>query len=302
MSIHPTQFPAFDGLKVIAAFGIVWFHTPHAIGREIGYAGLVIFLLISFIILNTRPQSNTTYLKYLQQRGKRLLLPWVFWSIFYGLIAMRQSYSFHEFSLSGILTGTTIHLWYLPFAFLASFSVFTILKLTEKISTRLLVIIGTIVLILWLIVYPIFETMFTSSPWRQWNYGAASIPLGITLGQALKLPPKQRYEIMLTIAIMMVILSVYLAQMNQFGTGVSYMIGTIFVIIALSVTIPSSAFVTKLSALTFGIYLLHPLVFMICYKLYGGNISAGTLMVSGFFGAGILTAILRQFSWGRQIL
>jgi hypothetical protein len=144
--------------------------------------------------------------------------------------------------------------------------------------------------------------MFMSSPWRQWNYGAVSIPLGITLGQALKLPTKQRDKILLTIAIMMIILSVYLAQMNQFGTGISYMIGTIFVILALLISIPPSYFITKLSALIFGIYLLHPFVFMICYKLYGGNVSAGILMVSGFFGAGILTAILRQFSWGRQIL
>jgi peptidoglycan/LPS O-acetylase OafA/YrhL len=302
MSIPPTQFPAFDSLKVIAAFGIVWFHTPNAIGREIGYAGLVIFLLISFIVLSIRPQSSTTYLKYLQQRGKRLLIPWIFWSIFYSLIAIRQSYFFHEFSLSGILTGTTIHLWYLPFAFLASFSVFVILKLTEKISVQLLVLTGGIAVMLWLIAYPVFETMFTSSPWRQWNYGAVSIPLGITLGQALKLPTRQRDKILLTIAIMMIILSVYLAQMNQFGTGISYMIGTIFVILALLISIPPSYFITKLSALTFGIYLLHPFVFMICYKLYGGNVSAGILMVSGFFGAGILTAILRQFSWGRQII
>ncbi|MEZ5671681.1 MAG: acyltransferase family protein [Thiotrichaceae bacterium] len=285
MSTHDKLFPAFDALKVIAAFGIVWFHTPHAIGREIGYAGLLIFLLISFIVLSIKSPSYS-YLQYLRQRGKRLLIPWIVWNIFYGLLTLRLSHSSIGVpSLSGILTGTAIHLWYLPFAFLASYLVFIFLTLTRASSPWVLIIVSGMVTVLWLISYPMFDMSLTGNPWRQWSYGFASIPLGIALGQALKLPQAQCRWVMLAILAMMLAICVYLIQMDKFGTAVSYMTGTALIITALLIPMPSYRWVTQLSALTFGIYLLHPFIFMICYKLFGSDVSTGLLMAGRFFGA-----------------
>lgn len=72
-----------DTLRIIAAVGIVWFHTEGAPYRQIGYAGLPIFLLIFFSLITRRSYAETAT-HFLRRRYERLLKPWLFWSAVYG--------------------------------------------------------------------------------------------------------------------------------------------------------------------------------------------------------------------------
>jgi len=110
-----------DRLRILATFGIVWFHTVGIPGRHVAYAGLAIFIMLSFAYVTLRSPMATSA-AILSERFKRLLLPWAFWWLIYLAAKMGKSVLSNtpfsaDIDLGWILAGPSIHLWYLPFAF-----------------------------------------------------------------------------------------------------------------------------------------------------------------------------------------
>lgn len=100
-------------VRIAAAFGIVLFHSGASFSSW-GYSGLVAFTAISTYFANSSAGKLT----------RRILLPWVFWTIFY--MAWRFAADgdlFHDdlSPIQSILYGT--HLWFLPFIFIANLTV-----------------------------------------------------------------------------------------------------------------------------------------------------------------------------------
>jgi hypothetical protein len=103
-----------DYCRLIAAFGIVWFHSD-APGYRLAYVGLPFFLVL--LALPSRMG--------MADRARRLLLPFLIWSAVYALFrawnAAEQGQAlFGWWQPRMFLTGTSIHLWFLPFAFLVA--------------------------------------------------------------------------------------------------------------------------------------------------------------------------------------
>lgn len=126
---------SLDISRVLAAFGIVLFHAK-APGGVIGYAGLP-FLLMVLLVLAIPVARIRDYSTFSKDRAFRLLRPWLIWSAFYGglkllevLLTTKTLQS--EFSISMLLTGTALHLWFLPFAFVLSLSVPAIVGLWDR--------------------------------------------------------------------------------------------------------------------------------------------------------------------------
>jgi fucose 4-O-acetylase-like acetyltransferase len=97
-------------VRIIAAFGIVVFHSG-ATGAALGYSGLVAFTALATFFAKGG----------VSKLAKRVLIPWVFWSLFYlGWRFAADGSAFHEgmSPIASILYGT--HLWFLPFIFAAN--------------------------------------------------------------------------------------------------------------------------------------------------------------------------------------
>ena len=113
----PGKNQAIELLRIVAAFGIIWFHSKLPEFGIVSYGGLVIFLTFSSYFAAIAPISRPDYLLRL---GKRLLLPWAAWWLVYGALNLADHRPLllphHDITL-GVLTGTHIHLWYLPFIF-----------------------------------------------------------------------------------------------------------------------------------------------------------------------------------------
>ena len=71
--------PLIDGLRFVSAIGIVWFHA-HAPGATFAYAGLSLFLIMTFYF-----ESRRSIPKPLPRAAYRYLVPWAFWFLFYGV-------------------------------------------------------------------------------------------------------------------------------------------------------------------------------------------------------------------------
>lgn len=99
--------------RFLAALGIVWFHTQ-APGYRVAYIALPLFL-----VLLTMPPSAG-----FGTRARRLLVPFLTWSLVFAMLSTalalkNQNPPFEWWRWHMLLSGTWIHLWVLPFAFIA---------------------------------------------------------------------------------------------------------------------------------------------------------------------------------------
>lgn len=106
--------------RLLAAFGIVFFHAK-APGSEVGYAALPFFVLLLVVMAGPSSQ-NCSLPVYLQSRAVRLFVPWLAWSLVYGLLKFCEvlvtGTPLHaEFNLSMLISGPALHLWFLPLSF-----------------------------------------------------------------------------------------------------------------------------------------------------------------------------------------
>lgn len=98
----------------LAVLGIVWFHTQ-APGYRVAYIALPFFL-----VLLSAPSSSSLWMQ-----AKRLLLPFLTWSLVFAMLNTALSLKNHNppfdwWRWDMVLSGTWIHLWFLPFAFVAA--------------------------------------------------------------------------------------------------------------------------------------------------------------------------------------
>lgn len=100
--------------RFLAALGIVWFHSQ-APGSRVAYIALPFFLVLLSI-----PSSIS-----LGARAKLLLVPFLIWSVIFAMLSTalalkNQNPPFDWWRWDMLLSGTWIHLWFLPFAFVAA--------------------------------------------------------------------------------------------------------------------------------------------------------------------------------------
>lgn len=242
-------------LRIISAFGIVWFHSGYDFGRDVGYAGLIVFLVLSayFAMESTRAHS-------VLGRAIHLIAPCVIWSAFYAAFDFVRGISIFpsDYSLfSKILSTPSIHLWYLPY-------IFFWIVVIDNIKACHPIILASLAALL-------VSAMLISAPvWRQWSYAppfeqymhaVPAIFVGV-LFAACKGISLMKKRILL--GIVMVCAAVALV-LNVEGVGVTYAVGIFASLVLLRERslIQKNNQIVYLSKLTFGIYLIHPFILLV---------------------------------------
>ena len=109
----------FDVLRLGALLAIVWFHTG-APGADYMAWRLPTLAIISATLAAGRGEPRP-FTQQVRRSWSRLLVPWLFWCGVYGVVdlfvLLRHGTSIVD-ELGGrvLLTGPSVHLWYLPFA------------------------------------------------------------------------------------------------------------------------------------------------------------------------------------------
>ncbi len=268
LSVPAERIAGIDRLRIVAAIGIVWFHTDGAPHREIGYAGLPMFLLIFFSLI-TRQDSGSTITHFLKRRWNRLLKPWLFWSAVYGLCHLAKAMHTMDvrglsgmFSIGTLLTGTNIHLWYLPYAFVSGLLAYELSRRTLKANHVLVAVMATVIGMLALAACAIGTAIYRlPNPIAQWEFGLATIPLGFAIGRCLAIPSRSLQKILLAgISLGILIEGRILQSLNLSALVIPYGIAVVSICIAYCWETRKDIITTALAPLTFGIYLIHPLV------------------------------------------
>jgi len=267
-SVSAGRVANIDRLRILAAIGVVWFHTEGAAHGEIGYAGLPIFLLVFFSLIASHGHTESTA-RFARRRWDRLMVPWLFWSLVYGLCKIGKAVSAMDISamrdmlsVECLLAGTHIHLWYLPYAFVSGLLIFVVNGWTSEISNIAVILVATIVGASTLAAH---ATGVLGShlmmPLSQWGYGLAAIPLGFAIGRCLTVPSRDTQRVLLfVISLIMVAVCSVLNVMGYSPLAVPYELATVLVCAAYAWSAGGNAFVACVAPLTFGIYLIHPLI------------------------------------------
>lgn len=271
-----------ERLRVLSAFGVASFHTHAWFPRSFGVAGFIILLLsyCAFVVNKPEPYSIS---KVARRKAQRLLKPWLFWSVVYGALGVvkmiYKSVPFSDvFSPTMLLTGTYIHLWFLPFAFVAAIFLTSIHRrvfdIAEPVTIKVAITIGALCVLVCAIIQYQFRP---PTPLAQWTLGMPAIPLGFAVGR-IKIMPRINDRKKYFALIILATFSACLACMvfTRLSHGVWFNYGSKFAFRYLaSLVIFCSALHWRgsldrisesMASLSYGIYLIHPLVVVPLYQ------------------------------------
>jgi fucose 4-O-acetylase-like acetyltransferase len=274
-------------LRVLGAFGIVWFHS-RASGWEFGYAGLMFFLIISLFFWAQSDRDSHG----IGGRVSRLLVPWLFWFLFYGAANLATGKPFFPLErgmASGILAGSSIHLWYLPFIFLI---LVLFDRLRKWISAELLGYGCALAAI------AVFVTSGLWGPWSremgapvaQYCQAIFGVLVGVFFGRYRVMSAPWR-ELLLLILIALTLGLYFVA-----GIGIPYIVGTTVAAVVLlhGVRLPERFNLEWLSASTLGIYLVHPFYLRLIGKV--SDVEGMAYPILAFLLSALTIVLLRRYS------
>lgn len=247
-------------LRIVSAFGVVWFHTS-PICKDLAYSGLISFLILS-MYFSSNPNSIT---KPILVRVRKILFPWILWLVFYGLINVIQKKTFihgENGFISKILAGTSIHLWYMPFIFMA---IILFDQIKKHINDRSLAYACACLITLKIITMPLWVNWSShlNAPYGQYFNAVDGILIGVFLANSERL--SKTLQIGLVTTVILILLMLTLLTENS---GLSYLIGITItsLIVLFNWNFNLHLNVNWLSECTLGIYLIHPFWYLVVYK------------------------------------
>lgn len=296
-----------ERLRIVAAFGIVWFHTEGAVGRSIGLAGLPIFLLIfcALISLKTKLEDIVPFSR---RRARRLLKPWLFWSIIYlGTKLLKLLlYNMHftdTFAFYMLFTGPSIHLWYLPYAFVAALVLNLLHRCTIRISYMVTILFATVIGSVLLFACSVtISSVQIPFPLLQCVFGLPVIPLGFAIGlvyssQHGRIKQMSYFGIIVATGIVCLLLT----YVDYSHLVIPYGIAIVLVCTVFLWEGKLHPLTQKYASLSYGIYLVHPLIGSILNRFVIANTNPWFMMIVVFLVSSLVTLILQKTRLGQFI-
>lgn len=272
-------------LRILSAFGIVWFHSGVPHGGDIGYSGLIFFIIASVYFSMQSKKSYTVYM-----RVNSLLIPCLLWAMIYGVIKVvmgKPLFPESNFLVGSLLTLTSIHLWYLPFIF---FIHIVIDLIKNRVGRELLGTVSIIVALLILFNVHIWRELDHEVPFPQYLHGSAAVFIGLFFGCFNDVNKSLRVTFLGTL----ISLLMYYSHIGVTGVGVTYLIGVIasLLFLAKSTLFKLPPFILTISNATFGIYLIHVIFISLCKKI---GVTGTLLPVCSFLVSLIVIIAIQQF-------
>ncbi|MDI7743216.1 acyltransferase family protein [Lysinibacillus fusiformis] len=283
------QIVYIDFLRIFAAFAVVLLHTSapllvriaenntehfiqgNIINSATRWSVPIFFMISGALLLNSKRDFDLTF--FLKKRFSKILIPFLFFSVFY-FVMDSPNLDIQHFIVGLANNGIATHLWFF-YALIAVYLFAPILIVFVKQSSEK---INIYILIVWFILCSIVPFINNMMPlFKINNFGVFGTYLGyFLLGYVLfnrSFKKIERFVIYFLgiLGYLMTLLGTHFYSMradNFFSILYEYnspnvliMSIAIFVFFkyAFNFKMKSTKLLTKISALTFGVYLLHPL-------------------------------------------
>lgn len=212
-------------LRIVSSFGIVFFH---ATGNEISYAALVIFAILSMFLVGVEKVEVTVDL--VKKRIKRFVIPWLAWFVVYGVINLVRGDGFlpaENGLVSGVLSGSSIHLWYIPFIFFCVL-IYDVVK--NNFSARVVSNISPVFASLLLVSTPFWRglSIELGAPLAQYAHAFAAVFIGVSFSYFCV---ERKY---FSILFFVLIVASSIAVFSFKGVGVTYFVAILCSLLLIS--------------------------------------------------------------------
>ena len=274
ISQGPSRNGSVDILRFVGAIGIVWFHM-HLPGFKYGLSALPMFVAL-FVCFNFKRDVAAL--------NQRLLYPWLVWSAIFALAKIAQALISgrpiaDEFEWNMLLIGPSIHLWFLPFSYL--------FVLVARLMTMKALLGAGVVLIpicVWMA-----NSMTLPAPFAQWVTVVPAAFMGIAL-------QFYRTHALAVLALGWVsVVAAYVLAVCGLGTvALQYAIGVGAVLIAYMIQTRPTGLSDFFAKVSFGVYLIHPLIFASVLYLPISSVSVQLAVV--VVGSILATLALRRIA------
>lgn len=239
--------------RIVAAFGIVWFHAELDVWRSIAYGGLIYFVILTSYFSMI---SNRQYAFF--DRVRRILFPYFFWFIFYLLLLFLANKSINpkdHVLLSYIVASPSIHLWFLPFVFFVLCAVDIIKRLMNNDHKNIYCIFSALFAVIFIVTSPVWRTYALPIPLAQYIHVAAAVFIGAFISYSHHAP---KY-LVLSLVVMLIISMLWMVSLSQSAMGISYLVGFIPCLLLLTHErfFAKNSLILFFGSMSFGVYLIH---------------------------------------------
>lgn len=301
----PMRSAAIEWLRFVCCLGIVAFHMqvswPH-----VAISGLYAFSIIT-VALAVKSARGRTIGGFARARFRTLLVPWIFWSVFYAAVLSAISLRngnplFSWFETRMLLTGTVIHLWFLPFAFVASVAVASATVLARSryqshrtndtgdrgwftASAQALVCAGAIAA-----AEIVLSRSSLPAPLAQWISVLPGVPIGAVLA-GMEFGDKRNARPIAVLTFCCVGACVLLMWLGMRFITIGYLVSVPMCAAAWLTGTRAGPGTLRWSKFSFGVYLLHPFFGLVYYKVIGSantNLAAAFVCVATLLGTAAL--------------
>lgn len=266
--MQETRRQDIELLRIFSAFGIVFFHAK---GNDVAYASLIIFAILSMFLAGVEKKEVTVDL--VKKRLGRLIVPWITWFVVYGvfnLVRQKEFFPVNNGIVSGILSGSSIHLWYMPFIFFCIL-VYDVIK--NNFSSRLISYVSPIFAASILFLTPFWRdaSIELGAPLAQYSHALAAVFIGIYFSY---FHVHSKY---FSIFILVLIIISSIASFPFEGVGVTYFVAILCSLLLISKFGEKFQRIdfSPLSQCMLGVYFVHIIIIGLVGKLLPG---AGLLM------------------------
>ena len=291
--MRQTRNHSLDLMRVLCAFGIVWAHLQCP-GMEIGYVALALFLMLTTQMAVGSAETRS-FGRFMRGRFWRIFLPWLGWSgLYLAVDAFRSGDPARMWRLTdwqSLLVGSEVHLWFLPFVVLTAPLAFLT---TRLVKSRL---------DLWKCVFPMgligagalamHDNGAMDAPWAQW--ASAAIPLFYGLVSAAA----KRHGAVLAPVVFVVFATMIPVYFWQSEPAFFFLVAALVFEVFCRLKIRAD-WLPMAGALSFGVYLVHPFVLLIWYKVTLDQLPRSIGAVVVFVGSVVLAWVL-QWLWARLV-
>jgi fucose 4-O-acetylase-like acetyltransferase len=209
-------------------------------------------------------KERTLFRNYLLSKTNRLIIPYLFWVFIYWCWGCARMLSSHGEIINVPVTillplyGTSIHLWYIPFIFIGLIAVsFTKLyfPLKSLFSISLYLFLSLLTGLL-----PVFvqNTNQLPLPIPQFLFALPALFLGLTISDTMDVNKPLKYCLILLIISLIGAIRLLLNSNDSFLF--LYLLSFLLVVTMQNIPGKIDSFTKQLSPLTFGIYLIHPII------------------------------------------
>jgi peptidoglycan/LPS O-acetylase OafA/YrhL len=295
--------------RILSASAVVCFHafSESSLARNVGTVGILIFLLSFCAFVANRTESRDLS-EVAKRKSRRLLKPWLFWSVVYGALVVAKvifrgvpiSEAFHPTML---LVGTRTHLWFLPFAFAGALFVAIVCQRIGSVPKRFNIVAAILIGALCVCVCSILQSRFQPpTPLRQWILGTPAIILGLAVGRiTLVQKARERRNLYLLAALSTAVACIAVVLLcggpsSDYAAkfAIRYCISVAVLCSALHWQGSLDPISRKLASLSYGVYLVHPLVLIFLHELRIAVQHPLVSLLLAMFISAVVTEVLKK--------